>query len=53
MEEYAATAMQLSTRNEILSAMVVYGFLNYEDGKVHIPNKELMDEFAKNILPQL
>lgn len=49
VEEYAATAMQLSTRNEILSAMVVYGFLNYEDGKVHIPNKELMDEFAKTI----
>ncbi|MCD7885117.1 MAG: ATP-binding protein [Lachnospiraceae bacterium] len=49
VEEYAATAMQLSTRNEILSAMVVYGFLNYEDGKVHIPNKELLDEFAKTI----
>ncbi|MCC8151422.1 MAG: PD-(D/E)XK nuclease domain-containing protein, partial [Lachnospiraceae bacterium] len=49
VEEYAATGMQLSTRNEILSAMVVYGFLNYEDGKVHIPNKELMDEFARTI----
>ncbi|MCD8325966.1 MAG: ATP-binding protein [Lachnospiraceae bacterium] len=49
VEEFAATAMNLSTRNEILSAMVVYGFLNYEDGKVHIPNKELMDEFAKTI----
>ncbi len=49
VEEYAATAMRLSTRNEMLSAMVVYGFLNYEDGKVHIPNKELLDEFAKTI----
>ncbi|MCD8326217.1 MAG: ATP-binding protein [Lachnospiraceae bacterium] len=49
VEEFAATAMHLSTRDEILSAMVVYGFLNYEDGKVHIPNKELMDEFAKTI----
>ncbi len=49
VEEYAATSMKLSTRNEILSAMVVYGFLNYENGKVHIPNKELMDEFAKTI----
>ncbi len=49
VEEYAATAMDLSTRNEILSAMVVYGFLNYEDGKVHIPNRELMGEFAKTI----
>lgn len=49
VEEFAATAMNLSTRNEILSAMVVYGFLNYEDGKVHIPNRELMDEFARII----
>lgn len=49
VEEFAATAMNLRTRNEILSAMVVYGFLNYEDGKVHIPNKELMDEFARII----
>jgi len=49
VEEFAATAMHLSTRDEIFSAMVVYGFLNYEDGKVHIPNKELMDEFAKAI----
>ncbi|MCD7832793.1 MAG: ATP-binding protein [Lachnospiraceae bacterium] len=49
VEEFAATSMNLTTRNEILSAMVVYGFLNYEDGKVHIPNRELMDEFAKTI----
>lgn len=31
--------------DEILSAMVVYGFLSYENGKVAIPNKELMDRF--------
>lgn len=49
VEEFAATSMNLTTRNEILSAMVVYGFLNYEDGMVHIPNRELMDEFAKTI----
>ncbi|MCD8019597.1 MAG: ATP-binding protein [Clostridiales bacterium] len=49
VEEFAVTAMTLKTRNEIMSAMVVYGFLNYENGKVHIPNKELMDEFAKTI----
>lgn len=49
IEEFAATSMNLTTRNEILSAMVVYGFLNYEDGRVHIPNRELMDEFVKTI----
>ncbi|MCD8347640.1 MAG: ATP-binding protein, partial [Lachnospiraceae bacterium] len=49
IEEYAATAMNLSTKEEVFSAMVVYGFLNYENGCVRIPNKELMDEFAKTI----
>ncbi|MCC8151248.1 MAG: hypothetical protein LIO96_07295 [Lachnospiraceae bacterium] len=49
VEEFAATAMHLSTRDEIFSAMVVYGFLNYENGKVQIPNKELMNVFAKTI----
>ncbi len=48
-QEFAATAMNLSTREEILSAMVVYGFLNYENGAVHIPNRELMDEFGMTI----
>lgn len=38
--EYAATTMKLQTKNEIFSAMVVYGFLSYENGKVSIPNKD-------------
>ena len=46
IQEYAATSMKLTTRDEIFSAMVVYGFLNFENGKVSIPNKELMDKFA-------
>lgn len=45
VQEYAATSMRLSTKDEIFSAMVVYGFLSYENGKVSIPNKELMDRF--------
>ena len=44
--EYAATSMQLETRDEIYSAMVVYGLLAYADGQVSIPNKELTDSFA-------
>lgn len=47
IQEYAATSMELTTRDEILSAMVVYGFLSSEDGMVSIPNKELMDKFAE------
>ncbi len=49
VREYAATSMELKTRDEIFSAMVVYGFLNYEDGCVSIPNKELMDKFAEMV----
>ena len=32
---------------DAFSAMVVYGFLNYENGCVSVPNKELMDKFAE------
>ncbi len=49
VQEYAATSMELKTRDEIFSAMVVYGFLNYENGCVSIPNKELMDKFAEMV----
>ena len=52
IQEYAATSMNLQTKDEILSAMVVYGFLSYEDGKVRIPNKELMDKFADVLLKE-
>lgn len=46
VQEYAAVSMQLSTKDEIYSAMVVYGLLTYENGCVSIPNKELMDSYA-------
>ena len=45
IQEYAATSMNLSTRDEIYSVMVVYGFLSYLNGKVCIPNRELMEKF--------
>lgn len=45
IQEYAATSLNLSTRDEIYSAMVVYGFLSYLNGKVCIPNRELMEKF--------
>ena len=46
IHEYAASAMMLETKDEIYSAMVVYGLLTYKDGFVSIPNRELMDSFA-------
>ena len=52
IQEYAATATQLTTREQIYSAMVVYGLLTYDNasGKVSIPNKELMDRFNELLL---
>lgn len=47
---YAATEPELKTRNQIYSAMVVYGLLTYEDGSVFVPNKELMDKYNELLL---
>ena len=41
IQEYAATAPELKTKEEIYSAMVVYFLLTYDNGKVFIPNNEL------------
>ncbi len=46
IQEYAATAQELKTKEEIYSAMVVYGLLTYDSGMVFIPNKELMGSYA-------
>lgn len=40
---YSAIEQEMNTRDEILSAMVVYGFLLYHDGYLRIPNHELME----------
>lgn len=50
IQQYAATANELHTKDQIYSAMVVYGLLTYEDGKVFIPNKELMEKFDELLL---
>lgn len=47
LEGYSASELQLNTRDEILSAMVVYGFLSYYDGNLRIPNHELMEKYQR------
>ena len=44
---YSAAEQRLETRDEILSAMVVYGFLSYYKGFLKIPNGELMEKYQK------
>lgn len=48
--EYSATSLALETKDQAYSAMVVYGLLTYFDGKVFIPNKELMDKFDELLM---
>lgn len=52
IREYAATSMNMSTKDEIFSAMVVYGFLNYENGYVSVPNRELMEKFDEALMKE-
>ena len=47
LDGYSAVEQQLETRDEILSAMVVYGFLSYYDGCLRIPNHELMEKYQR------
>lgn len=50
IRNYAAVSMELDSRDEIYSAMVIYGLLTYGDGKVFIPNRELMDKFRELVM---
>ena len=44
---FSVEKAQVNTRDEILSAMVVYGFLAYHDQVLRIPNHELMLKFKQ------
>lgn len=46
VREYSAVSTEISTRDEVLSAMVVYGFLTAAENRLSIPNRELMDKFV-------
>lgn len=45
LKGYGAEQKELNTRNQILSAMTIYGFLSYHDETLTIPNKELRIKF--------
>ena len=50
LQGYAVTGTELKTKNQIYSAMVVYGLLTYENKMFSVPNKELMDKFNELLL---
>lgn len=50
LQGYAVTGTELKTKNQIYSAMVVYGLLTYENKMVFVPNKELMDKYNELLL---
>lgn len=45
LKGYSAEQKELNTRNQILSAMTIYGFLSYCNETLRIPNKELRIKF--------
>ena len=44
---FSVEKTEISTQDEILSAMVVYGFLTYYEKKLRIPNHELMLKYRQ------
>lgn len=44
-KEYAAGQERPVNRKEIYAAMIIYGLLSYAEGRLNIPNKELMIEY--------
>lgn len=50
IRNYSAVSMELKTKDEIYSAMVVYGLLTCMEDQVFIPNKELMDQFQELLM---
>jgi len=49
LEGYGTENLSLETRDEILSAMSVYGLLTYYDETLEIPNKELLLKFSRSL----
>ena len=45
LKGYGAEQIELNNRNQVLSAMSIYGFLSYHDETLTIPNKELRIKF--------
>ena len=52
LDGYSAVNAELSTKNQIYSAMVVYGLLTYDEeaSEVFIPNRELMDKYNELLM---
>lgn len=48
--QFSAADMDLKTKDQIYSAMVIYGLLTYDKGDVLIPNRELMDKLNELLL---
>lgn len=49
LKGFGADNLQMKNKNQIFSAMVVYGFLSYFEGQLCIPNYELMKKFEMTL----
>lgn len=48
--QFTGVSMEISSKEQIYSAMVIYGLLTYRCGEVLIPIMELMDRFRKLLI---
>ncbi len=48
-EEYRAGQGDPRNRTEVYSAMIILGFLSYDEGYIRVPNMELMKEYNKAV----
>lgn len=47
VKNFTAETLELHSREDIFSAMLVYGMLTYQNGCIAIPNKELMQKYEE------
>ncbi len=48
-EEYSPVQGDPRNRKEVYSAMIILGFLSYDEGYIRVPNMELMKEYNKAV----
>lgn len=52
LDDFSADFIDIQTKEDIYSAMMIYGFLSYYNGYLFIPNKEIMKKFQRTLKDQ-
>ena len=52
MDNFSASLYRIQEKEEIFSAMIIFGLLSYHNGYLSIPNKEIMKKFQQALKDQ-